>query len=86
MQGGVLEPAPYAPITAFSSGAETYYIKFQGGHMPPILHGSTRLCNLSNKYILQLTFALAEPATHSLCNVNGVQVLPDLSVINLLHD
>ena len=31
MQEGVLASAPYAPLTAFSSGAETYYFKFQGG-------------------------------------------------------
>ena len=30
MQGGVLASAPYAPLTDFLSGAETYYFKFQG--------------------------------------------------------
>ena len=44
----------YLPWQLFSAGAETYYFKFQGGHMP---HGSARLwpdpwdCNTcSHKY------------------------------------
>ena len=51
--GDIIESAPSAPLAAFFlAGAETYYFKFQGGHMhicPTAAHASGPIQKRSNE-------------------------------------